>query len=76
MDKKTKILLGAVALGFGAYLLWNKSSKKSFVSRGIKNPDCMTTPEVVQDLLGVCSLVCENRDGDLIYLQRPVPCPL
>lgn len=67
--------LGVAALGVAAYLLWNKSQKKSFVSKKTKTSDCVSAPEVVQDASGTCSLVCENREGDLIYIQRPVPCP-
>ena len=77
MNKKTQMWLGIAALGVAAYLILNKSKKKSFVSRGkvVATSDCATAPEVVQDAGGTCSVVCENREGDLIYLQRPAPCP-
>lgn len=77
MNKKTQMWLGIAAIGVAAYLILNKSKKKSFTARKgkVASADCVTAPEVVQDAGGTCSVVCENREGDLIYLQRPAPCP-
>lgn len=79
MKKNLKYVLAAAVLGTGAYLWWkSKQAPKSFANlaaKKVSTKDCALAPEVVQDAGGTCSLACESRDGDLIILQRPVPCP-
>lgn len=81
MKKNLKYVLAAAIVGTGAYFLWKSKQQqkpKSFANLAAKKAstkDCASAPEVVQDAGGTCSLACENRDGDLMILQRPVPCP-
>jgi len=80
MKKNLKYVLVAAVVGTGAYLWWKSkqaSKPKSFanLTKKVSTKDCTSTPEVVQDAGGTCSLACDSREGDLIILQRPVPCP-
>ena len=76
--KNLKYVLAAAIVGTGAYLWWKSKQQKpkSFANLAkVSTKDCVSTPEVVQDAGGTCSMACESREGDLIILQRPVPCP-
>ena len=72
-----KYLLLSAIFGTGYYLLWkSKKAPNRFanLTKKVSTKDCASTPEVVQDFGGTCSLACENTEGDLIILQRPVEC--
>lgn len=79
MKKNLKYVLAAAVLGTGAYLWWKSKQQKpkSFANLASKSKtsDCVTPLEIVQDAGGVCSTACENNQGDLIILKRPVACP-
>ena len=66
-----KYLLLSAIFGTGYYLLWkSKKAPNRFanLTKKVSTKDCASTPEVVQDFGGTCSLACENTEGDLIIL--------